>query len=168
MPRTPNVHPAAFVHPLAAVIGDVVLGERASVWPFAVLRGDGDRIVVGDGSNVQDGAVVHVDRGVPATIGARVTVGHRAIVHGATVEDDCLVGMAAVLLNRVVLGRGSIVAAGAVVPEGTVVPPNSLVMGVPGRVRRLTTDDERARIARTAAAYVELQAAHRRGDFGTA
>lgn len=165
MPSVPRVHPEAFVHPLAAVIGDVVLGARASVWPFAVLRGDGDRIALGDDSNVQDGAVVHVDRGAPVVIGARVTVGHRAIVHGATVEDDCLVGMAAVLLNRVVLGRGSIVAAGAVVPEGTVVPPDSLVMGVPGRVRRLTTDDERARIARTAAAYVALQAAHRRGDF---
>ena len=162
----PQRHPTAFVHPLAAVIGDVALGARASVWPFAVLRGDGDRIVVGDGSNVQDGAVVHVDRGVPATIGARVTVGHRAIVHGATVEDDCLVGMGAVLLNRVVLGRGSIVAAGAVVPEGTVVPPNSLVMGVPGRVRRLTTDEERARLARTVANYVALQDAYRRGEFG--
>jgi carbonic anhydrase/acetyltransferase-like protein (isoleucine patch superfamily) len=160
-------HATAYVHPLAAVIGDVALGARASVWPFAVLRGDTDRIVVGDDSNVQDGAVVHVDRGVPATIGARVAVGHRAIVHGATVEDDCLVGMGAVLLNRVVLGRGSIVAAGAVVPEGTVVPPNSLVIGVPGRVRRLTTDDERARVARTVASYVDLQAAYRRGEFGS-
>ena len=165
MPRTPRVHPTAFVHPLAAVIGEVELGARASVWPFAVLRGDSDRIAVGDDSNVQDGAVVHADRGVPAAIGARVTVGHRAIVHGATVEDDCLVGMGAVLLNGVVLGRGSIVAAGAVVPEGLVVPSDSLVMGVPGRVRRLTTDEERARIARTAASYVELQLAHRRGDF---
>lgn len=166
MPRAPRVHPTAFVHPLAAVIGDVALGALASVWPFAVLRGDSDRIVVGDESNVQDGAVVHVDRGVPATIGARVTVGHRAIVHGATVEDDCLVGMGAVVLNRAVVGRGSIVAAGAVVPEGLVVPPGSLVMGVPGRVRRATTDEERARAARAAATYVELQLAHRRGDFG--
>jgi len=166
MPRLPRVHPAAFVHPLAAVIGDVTLGARASVWPFAVLRGDSDAIAVGEESNVQDGAVVHVDRGVPATIGARVTVGHRAIVHGATVEDDCLVGMGAVILNRAVVGRGSIVAAGAVVPEGLVVPPGSLVMGVPGRVRRATTDEERARVARAAATYVALQLAHRRGDFG--
>ena len=165
MPRTPDLHPTAFVHPLAAVIGDVTLGAAASVWPFAVLRGDSDRIVVGEGSNVQDGAVVHVDHGVPATLGARVAVGHRAIVHGATVEDDCLVGMGAILLNRVVLGRGSIVAAGAVVPEGTVVPPDSLVIGVPGRVKRLTTDAERARVARTVASYVALQDAYRRGDF---
>ena len=161
----PTAHPSAFIHPLAAVIGDVVLGARASVWPFAVLRGDTAAIVVGADSNVQDGAVVHVDRGVPATIGARVAVGHRAIVHGATVEDDSLVGMAAVLLNGVVVGAGSIVAAGAVVPEGTRVPPGSLVVGVPGRVRRLTTDEERARIARTVASYLALQAAHRRGDF---
>ena len=165
MAPSPRVHPTAFVHPLAAVIGDVVLGARASVWPFAVVRGDTAAIVVGAGSNIQDGAVVHVDRGVPAAIGARVAVGHRAIVHGATVEDDCLVGMAAVLLNRVVVGAGSIVAAGAVVPEGTVVPAGSLVVGVPGRVRRLTTDDERARVARTVASYLALQDAHRRGDF---
>jgi carbonic anhydrase/acetyltransferase-like protein (isoleucine patch superfamily) len=114
---------------------------------------------------VQDGAGRHADRGVPCTLGARVAVGHRAIVHGATVEDDCLVGMAAVLLNGVVLGRGSIVAAGSVVPEGTVVPPGSLVMGVPGRVRRATTEAERARVARTVANYVALAGAHRRGDF---
>ncbi len=165
LPISPRIDPSAFVHPLAAVLGDVTLGARASVWPFAVLRGDTDRIVVGEDSNVQDGAVVHVDRGVPATIGARVAVGHRAIVHGATVEDDCLVGMGAVLLNGVVIGRGSIVAAGAVVPEGIVVPSGSLVVGVPGRVTRLTTDDERLRIARTVASYLVLQAAHRRGDF---
>ncbi|HKG92138.1 MAG TPA: gamma carbonic anhydrase family protein, partial [Gemmatimonadaceae bacterium] len=86
------VHPSAFVHPLAFVCGDVTLGARASVWPHAVLRGDGDRIVVGEECNIQDGCVVHVDPGVPATLGARVAVGHRAIVHGATVGDDCLIG----------------------------------------------------------------------------
>ena len=161
----PEVHAEAFVHPLAAVIGDVRLGARASVWPFAVLRGDTSRIVVGADSSIQDGAVIHVDRGVPATIGARVAIGHRAIVHGATVEDDCLIGMGAVVLNGAVIGRGSVVAAGAVVPEGMVVPPGSLAVGVPARVRRATTDDERDRIARTAASYVELQAAHRAGAF---
>jgi carbonic anhydrase/acetyltransferase-like protein (isoleucine patch superfamily) len=161
--RAPTVDPTAFVHPLAAVLGDVHLGARASVWPFAVLRGDTDRIVVGPDSNVQDGAVVHVDRGVPATIGARVAIGHRAIVHGATIEDDCLVGMAAVVLNRVVVGRGSIIAAGAVVPERTVIPPHSLVIGVPGRVTRRATDEERSRLARTVESYLALQDAHRRG-----
>jgi carbonic anhydrase/acetyltransferase-like protein (isoleucine patch superfamily) len=163
--RVPAVHPDAYVHPLAAVIGAVTLGARASVWPFAVLRGDTDAIVVGAESNVQDGAVLHADRGVPCTLGARVAVGHRAIVHGATVEDDCLVGIGAAVLNGAVVGRGSIVAAGAVVPEGMVVPAGSLVMGVPGRVRRPTTDAERARIARTVASYLALAAAHRRGDF---
>ena len=162
---SPQVDPSAYVHPLAVLIGDVTLGPRASVWPGAVLRGDTDRIVVGAESNVQDGAVVHVDRGVPTRIGARVAVGHRAVLHGATVEDDCLVGMGAVVLNRAVIGRGSIVAAGAVVREGAVIPPDSLVAGVPGVVRRLTTDDERARIARTVASYVALQAEYRRGDY---
>jgi len=165
MPTSPRIDRAAFVHPLAAVIGDVVLGAHASVWPFAVLRGDTDAIVVGASSNVQDGAIVHVDRGVPSTIGARVAIGHRAIVHGASVEDGCLIGMGAVVLNHVVVGRGSIVGAGAVVPEGTVVPPDSLVLGVPARVVRVVTDEERARIARTVASYVALQEVHRRGEM---
>ncbi len=155
----------AFVHPLAFVCGDVTLHDGASVWPFAVLRGDNERIVVGEGSNVQDGAVLHADPGLPCVLGARVTVGHRAVVHGATVEDDVLVGMGAVVLNGAVLGTGSLVAAGAVVREGMVVPPGSLVAGVPARLVRATTDDERARIRRTAEAYLRLQARHRAGEF---
>jgi carbonic anhydrase/acetyltransferase-like protein (isoleucine patch superfamily) len=155
----------AFVHPLAFVCGDVTLADGASVWPFAVVRGDNERIVVGADSNVQDGAVLHADPGLPCVLGARVTVGHRAVVHGATVRDDVLVGMGALVLNGAVLGAGSIVGAGAVVREGMVVPPGSLVVGVPGRVARATTEEERARIARTAAAYVRLQARHRAGDF---
>ena len=135
------------------------------MWPAAVLRGDTDRIVVGEDSNVQDGTVVHVDRGVPTTIGARVAIGHRAIVHGATVEDDVLIAMGAILLNGVRVGAGSIVGAGALCPEGMVVPPQSLVVGVPGRVVRQTTEAERERIRRTVASYLELQTRHRRGDF---
>jgi carbonic anhydrase/acetyltransferase-like protein (isoleucine patch superfamily) len=154
-----------FVHPLAFVCGDVALGEGASVWPFAVVRGDNERIAVGADSNVQDGAVLHADPGLPCVLGARVSVGHRAVVHGATVHDDVLVGMGALVLNGAVLGTGSVVGAGAVVREGTVVPPGSLVVGVPGRVARETTAEERARIARTAAAYVRLQARHRAGEF---
>jgi carbonic anhydrase/acetyltransferase-like protein (isoleucine patch superfamily) len=158
-----RVHPTAFVHARAFVVGDVTLGERVSVWPTAVLRGDTSHIVVGAESNIQDGSVVHVDRGVPTTIGARVAIGHRAIVHGATIEDECLIGMGAILLNGVHVGRGSIVGAGAVCPEGMVIPPGSLVLGVPGRVVRATTDAERARIARTVASYLELQEEHRAG-----
>jgi carbonic anhydrase/acetyltransferase-like protein (isoleucine patch superfamily) len=161
----PVIHPTAFVHPAAFVCGDVALGARASVWPTAVLRGDTDRIVVGEDSNIQDGTVVHVDRGVPTRIGARVAIGHRAIVHGATIEDDVLIAMGAILLNGVRVGSGSIVGAGALCPEGMVVPPNSLVLGIPGRVVRPTTEAERERIRRTVASYLELQERHRRGEF---
>lgn len=159
----PTIHPDAYVHRAAHVIGDVTLGARASVWPTAVVRGDTAPIVVGEDSSVQDGSVLHVDHGVPCTIGRRVAIGHRAVVHGATVHDDCLIGMGAILLNRVVVGSGSIVAAGAVCAEGMVIPPNSLVMGVPAKVRRETTADDRERIARTVRAYVELQAEYREG-----
>lgn len=159
----PRIHPTAFVHPAAHVIGDVTLGARVSVWPTAVLRGDSDPITIGEESNVQDGTIIHVDPGVPCTIGARVAIGHRAIVHGATVGDDCLIGMGAILLNRVRVGPGSIVAAGAVCREGMEIAPNSLVVGVPGKVIRQTTDAERARIAHTVRAYLTLQVEHREG-----
>src|SRR5205823_2729162 len=115
-----------FIAPGAVVLGDVTLAARASVWYGAVVRGDMDAIVVGEATNLQDGTIVHVDAGLPTRIGARVGVGHRAILHGCTVEDDCLIGMGSVLLNGAHIGAGSVVAAGAVVPEGTRVPPGSL------------------------------------------
>lgn len=149
-----NIHPTAYVHEHAVIIGDVTLGARVSVWPTAVLRGDGDKITIGDDSNVQDGTVIHVDEGLPTTIGNRVAIGHRAIVHGATVEDDCLIGMGAILLNGVHVGTGSLVGAGAVCREHMNIPPNSLVLGVPARVLRPTTDAERERIKQTVLAYV--------------
>ena len=153
----PTIHPSAYVHSAAYVLGDVTLGAHASVWPTAVLRGDSAPIVVGDDSNVQDGAVLHVDRGVPCTVGKRVAIGHRAVVHGATVHDDCLIGIGAIVLNGVVVGGGSIVGAGAVCREGMIIPPNSLVVGVPARVIRETTTKERERIARTVQSYRVLQ-----------
>ncbi|HET9003602.1 MAG TPA: gamma carbonic anhydrase family protein [Gemmatimonadaceae bacterium] len=155
----------AYIHPAAVVCGDVTLGAHASVWPAAVVRGDSAPIVIGAGTNVQDGTVIHVDAGVPCTIGARVAIGHRAIVHGATVEDDCLIAMGAILLNRVHVGSGSIIGAGALCPEAMIVPPNSLVLGLPGRVVRETTPAERERIARTVESYLAMQERHRRGDF---
>jgi carbonic anhydrase/acetyltransferase-like protein (isoleucine patch superfamily) len=158
----PNIHPAAYVHPAAVVIGDVTLGARVSVWPTAVIRGDTDRITIGADTNVQDGTVVHVDHGVPTTIGARVGIGHRAIVHGATIEDDVLIAMGAVLLNNVHVGTGSIVGAGAVCTEGMRIPPNSLVLGIPARIVRQTTDAERERIRTTVESYLELQERYRR------
>ncbi|HVA57353.1 MAG: gamma carbonic anhydrase family protein [Gemmatimonadaceae bacterium] len=165
MPTPPRIDSTAFVHPRAFLCGDVTLGPRVSVWPFAAIRGDTAPVVIGADSNVQDGTVIHVDFGVPCVIGARVGIGHRAIVHGATVADDCLIGMGAVLLNGVRVGTGSIVGAGAVCPEGMEIPPNSLVLGVPGRVVRATTDVERARIRGTVESYLALQEEHRRGFY---
>lgn len=153
----PKIHPTAFIHEAAVVVGDVTLGANVSVWPTAVIRGDSDKIVIGEDSNVQDGTIVHVDHGVPTTIGKRVGIGHRAIVHGATIEDDVLIAMGAILLNRVHVGSGSIIGAGAVCTEGMVVPPNSLVLGVPGKVIRQTSAAERERIKATVQSYLELQ-----------
>jgi carbonic anhydrase/acetyltransferase-like protein (isoleucine patch superfamily) len=144
------------IHPTAVIIGNVVLGDRVSVWPLVVIRGDNDQITIGDDSNVQDGTVIHADPGLPTHIGKRVAIGHRAIVHGSTIEDNCLIGMGAILLNGVHVGTGSIVGAGAVCREGMRIPPNSLVLGVPGRITRETTDAERERIAMTVNAYLEL------------
>jgi carbonic anhydrase/acetyltransferase-like protein (isoleucine patch superfamily) len=160
-----NIHPTAFIAPGAVVLGDVTLGPRASVWYGAVLRGDTDAILIGEATNLQDGTIVHVDEGLPARIGARVGVGHRAIVHGCTVEDDCLIGMGSVLLNGVHIGAGSVVAAGAVVPEGTSVPPGSLVVGVPARVTRPVDDALRQRIRETWQHYVAEAERHRNGAF---
>lgn len=156
-----NVHPTAWVAPGAIVLGEVTLGERASVWYGAILRGDNDRIVVGAETNLQDGTIVHVDEGVPCLIGRRVGVGHRALLHGCTVEDECLIGMASTVLNRAVIGTGSVVAAGALVPEGMKVPPGSLVMGVPGRVVRPVDDQLRERIQMTWVHYIEQARRHR-------
>jgi carbonic anhydrase/acetyltransferase-like protein (isoleucine patch superfamily) len=156
-----RAHPTAFIHPLAYVTGNVTLGPRVSIWPFASLRGDSDVITIGDDSNVQDGCVIHCDDGVPCHIGKRVGIGHRAIIHGAVVEDDVLIAMGAVLLNNVRVSSGSIIGAGAVVREGFVVPPNSLVLGVPGRIVRETTMQERDRIAKTVESYLTLQEKYR-------
>ena len=151
-----SIHPTAYIHPAAVVTGDVTLGADVSVWPTAVIRGDTDRIVIGAETNVQDGTIIHVDEGVPTTIGARVGIGHRAIIHGSTIADDVLIALGAVLLNGVKVGTGSIVGAGAVCTEGMEIPPNSLVLGVPGRIVRQTTDAERERIRRTVSSYLEL------------
>jgi carbonic anhydrase/acetyltransferase-like protein (isoleucine patch superfamily) len=159
----PAIPASAWVAPNATLVGAVTLGERASVFYGAVLRGDVDSISIGDDTNLQDNVTMHCDAGTPATVGARVSVGHGAILHGCTVEDDCLIGMGATVLNRAVIGAGSLVAAGAVVLEGTIVPPGSLVAGVPAKVRRELSDDERAGIHSNAMHYVELSATHRDG-----
>ncbi len=160
-----GIHPTAFIAPTASVMGDVTIGAEASVWFGAVLRGDMAPITIGPQTNLQDGTIVHVDEGEPCSIGARVGVGHRVILHGCTVEDDCLVGMGSILLNRVRIGTGSVVAAGAVIPEGMQVPPRSLVMGVPGRIVRSVDAALTERVAATWAHYVEQARAHRAGRY---
>jgi carbonic anhydrase/acetyltransferase-like protein (isoleucine patch superfamily) len=130
-----------------------------------VLRGDMAPIVIGAQSNIQDGTIVHVDEGIPCTVGQRVAVGHRVILHGCTVGDDCLIAMGSVLLNGVSIGSGSVVAAGAVVPEGMQVPPKSLVMGVPGRIIRSVDAALAARVQATWSHYVDEARAHRSGRY---
>jgi len=166
--HSPEIDSTAFVHEDSIVIGRVVLAANVSVWPTAVIRADSEVVRIGAGSNVQDGAVVHADPGVPAMIGERVAIGHRAIVHGATVEDDCLIGMGAIVLNGARVGRGSLVGAGAVCKEGMIIPPDSLVLGLPGRVVRETTTEMRDRIERTMRSYVKLAEAHRSGRYARA
>lgn len=148
------------MHHAACVIGRVRLGVQASVWPNATIRGDTDDIVIGDRTNIQDGAVIHADAGVPCTIGADVTVGHLACVHGCTVEDEVLVGIGAIILNRARIGTGSIVGAGALVTEGTDIPPGSLVLGSPARVLRPTDEAQRKGIRHSAAHYVTMIGMH--------
>jgi gamma-carbonic anhydrase len=149
------VHPTAFIDDSAQVIGDVEIGEESSVWMAVVLRGDVHAIRVGRRTNIQDGTVVHVRNGThPTTIGSSVTIGHGAIVHGCTIEDQCLIGMGAILLDGAHVGAGSIVAAGTLLAEGTKVPAKSLVMGSPGKVKRLLTQAEIADIQTYADRYV--------------
>ncbi|MFJ4688460.1 gamma carbonic anhydrase family protein [Streptomyces sp. NPDC091377] len=159
--KEPKIHGDAFVAPTSSVIGDVTLEAGASVWYGAVVRGDVERISVGADSNVQDNCTLHADPGFPVTVGERVSIGHNAVVHGATVEDDCLIGMGATVLNGAVIGAGSLVAAQALVPQGMVVPPGSLVAGVPAKVRRELTEEERAGVTLNGTSYARLGEAHR-------
>lgn len=158
--RVPQIAEDAWVAPTASVVGDVTLGARVGVFYSAVLRGDMDSITIGEGSNLQDGVVVHTDTGFPATVGRDVSVGHSAVIHGCTIEDGALIGMNATVLNGAVVGEGSLVAAGALVLEGTQIPPRSLVAGVPAKVRRPLTDEEVTRCRENARTYVGLTAAH--------
>jgi carbonic anhydrase/acetyltransferase-like protein (isoleucine patch superfamily) len=157
------IDPTAFVAPGAKVLGDVSLGKEASVWYNSVVRGDMAPIRIGDQTNIQDLSLLHVDEGLPCVVGRRVGVGHRVILHGCTVEDECLVGMGAVLLNGVRVGTGSVVGAGALLTEGMEVPPGSVVLGAPARVVRPVDDELRERIRITWQHYVAQAHAHRAG-----
>ena len=160
--NAPQVHESAFVADSATLVGRVVLEELTSVWPGAVIRADSESIVVGKGSNVQDCAVLHVDPGVPMTIGANVTVGHQAMLHGCTIGDGSLIGIQAVVLNHAVIGRDCLVGAGAIVTEGKTFPERSLILGAPAKVVRTLTDADVAMLRNAAEAYVK-----RRGLYKT-
>ena len=149
------VDESVFIAPNATVLGDVIVGSESSIWFGAVIRGDTESIRIGNKTNVQDLAVLHADSGFPCVLGDRVTVGHAAIVHGAEVGDDVLIGMQAVVMNGAKIGSGSIIAAGAVVIEGMEVPPGSVVAGIPARVKRETNERDRERIQHAADHYVE-------------
>jgi len=166
---SPRVHPSAFIDDSAQVIGDVEIGEESSVWMAVVVRGDVNAIRIGRRTNVQDGTVVHVMIDThPTTIGDNVTIGHAAVVHGCTIEDQCLVGMGAILLNGAHIGTQSIVAAGALITEGMKVPAKSLVMGSPAKVKRLLTHAEVAQIQGYAERYVGYRLNYMDGGAGQA
>ena len=157
----PRIAVSAYVDPSAVVIGDVAIGERSSVWPNVSVRGDTGLITIGEESNVQDNSVLHLDEGVPLTIGDRVTVGHSVVLHGCVIEDESLIGIGAIVLNHARIGKGAVVAAGCLVPEGMQVPPRMLVMGVPAKVFRAVTEEEATRFREGCKHYVEKAAVYR-------
>ncbi len=158
----PRIAASAYVDASAQVIGDVVIGERSSVWPNVSIRGDVNIVRIGDETSIQDNTVVHVDYGqYPCIVGNRVTVGHRVVLHGCEVADDALVGIGAVVLNGAKIGAGAVVAAGALVPEGMQVPANVLVMGMPAKVRRDVTPDEQERFRKNSENYVRITAIYK-------
>lgn len=156
----PEIHPTAFVHEAAEVIGRVRLGRDASVWPGVVLRGDVEEITVGNGTNIQDNTVVHTDHGVPTVLGDGVSVGHAAVLHGCRIGNNCLIGMGAILLNNSVVEDEAMVGAGALVPPGMRVPKGHLAVGVPAKVVRPLRPEEIAHIRENAAHYLDVKAKH--------
>ena len=158
----PKVAASAYIDPSAQVIGDVEIGERSSVWPNVTIRGDVNSIRIGTETNVQDNSVIHVEHDAyPTVLGDRVTIGHSVTLHGCTVEDDCLIGIGAIVLNGARIGKGTVVAAGALVPERMQVPPGSMVMGMPAKVRRELTPEERERFRENAQNYVRYREIYR-------
>lgn len=157
----PKINGSCFVAESSDVIGEVEIGENSSIWYGAVLRGDVDKIIIGKNSNIQDGTIVHGDFNVKTMIGDNVTIGHNAIIHGATIGNNVLIGMGAIVLNHAVIGENTIVGAGAVVTGGKEIPSGSLVLGSPGKVIRQLTDAEIESITKSAKTYVELAQNHK-------
>jgi carbonic anhydrase/acetyltransferase-like protein (isoleucine patch superfamily) len=160
--KIPQIPASAYVAAEAAVIGEVILGEGANVWPGAVIRGDNEPIRVGKGTNVQEGAVLHADPGIPLTVGDYVSIGHQAMLHGCTVGDGSLIGIQAVVLNNAVIGKDCLVGAGAIVSEAKTFPDRSLILGSPARVLRPLTDGDIAFIRANAEDYVKRQEMYKR------
>ena len=155
--KSPIIPDSCYISESVDLIGDVTLGEDVSLWFGTVVRGDMHHITIGDRSNIQDNSVVHVTTDVsPTRIGDEVTVGHNSIIHGATIEDRCLIGMGAIIMDDVVIGEGSIVGAGAVVPPNMIIPPRSLVVGLPAKIVRQTTDEELEMIIERAQHYIDF------------
>ena len=155
---TPEIPASAYVADTASIIGRVILGADTSVWPGAVIRADSEPITIGDGSNVQDNAVLHVDPGVPMNIGRNVTIGHQVMLHGCTIGDGSLIGIQAIVLNSAVIGESSLVAAGSIVTEGKTYPPRSLIMGAPAKVVRELDDKGLAMLRHAADTYIKRRA----------
>lgn len=163
--RRPRVHPSVFVADTARVIGRVTLQKGVSIWYGAVLRGDLNRITVGEKTNIQDNCILHVDHDAACRLGGGIVTGHHATVHACTVEDECLIGIHSVILSKARIGKQSIIGAGAVVREGAKIPPRSLVLGVPGKVVRTVTRSEIQSIRKGAQRYQTLAAAYRCGNL---
>lgn len=165
--QSPRIHETAFIAPSAFVVGDVTVGPRASIWPMCVVRGDINSIRIGEATNVQDGSIIHLadDHGV--TIGDYVTIGHAAIIHACTVEDECLIGMRATILDGAVIGRRSIIGACTLVTKDQVIPPGSMVVGSPGKIVRSLSEEEQGHIRYWAEKYTKVAAAHKAARAGT-
>lgn len=156
----PNIHEDVFIADTASVIGDVNIGRGSSVWYSAVIRGDIENITIGQFTNIQDNSVIHTEKGAPTKIGDYSVIGHSAIIHGCSIGNNCLIGMGAIVLNNAEIGENCIIGAGALVPEGKVIPPNSLVLGVPGKIIRQVTEKEIQSIKENALRYHELCKKH--------
>jgi carbonic anhydrase/acetyltransferase-like protein (isoleucine patch superfamily) len=151
----PRIGEGSWIAHNATIIGDIRIGRDVSVWYNVVIRGDNEPIEIGDGTNIQDGSILHNDIGVPLTIGANVTVGHMVMLHGCTIGDGCLIGINAVVLNNAVIGENCLIGANALIPEGKIIPDRSLVVGSPGRVLRALTDEEIMHLRNNARHYVD-------------
>ena len=152
--NTPQIHPDSWVASNAVIIGKVTLEKNSNIWFNSVIRGDVEPITIGEGSNIQDGSVIHTDPGCPAIIGKNVTIGHLVMLHGCIIEDDCLIGIGATILNKAKIGKNSIIGANALVTENKVIPERSLVLGSPGKVVRQVSEEEIKSIKENAEHYV--------------